>query len=58
MALRRSLSLLLLMILLAGCARFGPTTTSPSGEPEPTPGDPTDTGPAPEVTPAQGGTGA
>lgn len=57
MALRRSLPLLLLTILLAGCARFGPATTSPSGEPEPTPGDPTDTGPAPEVTPRQTGAG-
>ena len=55
MALRRSLSLLLLLILLAGCARFGPAATTPSGEPEPTPGDPTDTGPAPE---GQTGAGA
>ena len=57
MALRRSLSLLLLLlVLLAGCARFGPTTTSPSGEPEPTPGDPTDTGPTPDTArPPTGG---
>ena len=55
MALRRSLPLLMLLVLLTGCATFGPGTHSPSGEPEPTPGDPTDTGPAPE---AQTGAGA
>ena len=43
MALRRSLALLLLLILLASCGRGFFTTSSPGVEPEPPPGDPTDT---------------
>ena len=58
MALRRSLAFLLLLILLASCGRGFFTTSSPGVEPEPPPGDPTDTGPVPEVTPTQTGPGA
>ena len=58
MALRRSLALLLLLVLLASCGRGVFTTSSPGVESEPPPGDPTDTGPVPEVTPTRANLGA
>ncbi len=58
MALRRLLALLLLLVLLTSCGRGFFTTSSPGVEPEPPPGDPTDTGPVPEATPAQTAPGA
>ena len=58
MALRRALPLLLLLLLLASCGRGAFTTGTPGVESEPPPGDPTDTGPAPGVTPPRAGAGA
>ena len=49
MAFRRPLAFLLLLLMLASCARGAFTPSSPQGESEPPPGDPTDTGPAPET---------
>ncbi len=57
MAFRRSLAFLFLLVLLVSCARGAFTPSSPEGESEPPPGDPTDTGPAPEAAPTQADTG-
>ncbi len=47
MTLRRTLLVLLVVAFLGACGSGSSSPTSPGGEPNPTPGDPTDTGPAP-----------